>query len=132
MKTVVRIVVLFTLVATMVTAGMAQDSVSADVPFSFTVNHQLMPAGRYTVAPLQSPDYKTLVIRGEGKTAIVLGPFLNSVNSDPKLVFHRIGDQFFLSSVTGIDHEYDFPVSTPERKAMKTAQVSEITLMAGK
>jgi hypothetical protein len=128
-KTAVR---LLALLATLVTAGIAQDSVSADVPFGFTVNGQSMPAGRYTIEPARAPDYKVLFVRGEGKTALVLGPFLNSVNSNPRLVFERIGDQVFLTKVTGLDHEYEFPFNANKAaKTMNTAQVSEISLAAG-
>jgi hypothetical protein len=132
-KIVVRLLGFCALVASMVTAGMAQDILSADVPFSFIVNSKEMPAGKYSVESIQSADSKLLVIRDENNAALVLSMFLNSANGDPKLVFRRFGDQVFLTSVTGFDHEYEFPVGTPKiRQTTKTAQVSEIPLLAGK
>jgi hypothetical protein len=132
-KQVFRLFVFCALMASMVTAGMAQDNLSADVPFSFIVNHKQMPAGKYTVQRIQSTDSKTLVIRGDGQTALALSLFTNSASGHPRLVFQRIGDQAFLTSVTGLEREYEFPLSVPKiRQTTKTAQASEIPLVAGK
>ena len=125
----VRLLGIFGLLATLVTAGVAQDIVSADVPFSFTVNQRQMPAGNYTLQRLQSAESNVLVVRGENNSTFVLGQRGEHVDESPKLVFQRIGDQVFLTRIAGLDREYEFPISKAQsRAAMKNATM-EVSLL---
>ncbi len=80
-----------------------------NIPFSFIINNRTIPAGEYTIErPLQGTDQAILIRRGDGRA---IGMFLThsvqtSASSDlGKLVFHRYGDQYFLSQVwTGGDN----------------------------
>ena len=85
--------------------GQAQTSVSptisAHVPFTFTVGDKTLPAGDYTVRILNpTTDRKTLQIRSEdGRVSAMVQTF--GVNSalakDTKLVFRRYGEQYFFA-----------------------------------
>jgi len=70
-----------------------------------------------------------LLVRGENNATFVLGQRGNHVDGNAKLVFQRIGDQVFLTRITGLDREYEFPVSKEQsRAAMKNATM-EVSLL---
>ncbi|HEY6389640.1 MAG TPA: hypothetical protein VIX89_00085 [Bryobacteraceae bacterium] len=71
---------------------------AADVPFSFRIADRVLPPGSYTVTAranglmeLWNTDTQqgVMVMTGENKSG----------HSDPKLVFNRYGDRYFLSQV---------------------------------
>jgi hypothetical protein len=76
--------------------------VKSDVPFNFVVDKQTLTAGEYTIQSVGSSG-TTLAIRDvEGKQ---VGQFETNrcekldASKSTKLVFHRLGDQYFLSQV---------------------------------
>jgi hypothetical protein len=87
-------------------ASHAQDlegSVVVNVPFAFENGHQHFAAGLYTIG---MESHNVLMIRGESRrgesrSGFVMADF--DEDSQPsettKVVFHRYGDQYFLSEV---------------------------------
>jgi len=79
----------------------AQDhAVKANVPFHFTVSGKTLPSGTYTItSDIASPN--VIVIRnGEQHLAIMSTVYTDDQNSKKNvLVFHRYGDQYFLSEI---------------------------------
>jgi|SRR5579859_5416730 len=103
-------------------SALAQDhAVKATVPFDFTVNGNTLPAGSYTIAS-DSTNAGTLSIRNrqERVNAWALG-MVNSTNANKtgQLVFHKYGDQRFLSDIRypGSSTTIHFPVSRMEKRA---------------
>lgn len=120
------------ILAAAVTPGVAQGPVTADIPFSFTLNMQKMSAGRYTFEQVEAAGHKALIARSESTSALVISNFYKAVNSDPKLVFLRIGNQVVLTGIAGLEREYEFPLTPAQaREAIKVGAISEISL-AGK
>ena len=83
-------------------SAMAQSSiVKVNVPFAFTVNNTFLPAGSYLVG-FDSANPELLVIR-DRTNAVKAWDFgqRNSIGqrNPHALVFHRYGDQYFLSEV---------------------------------
>ena len=79
----------------------AQTIARVTVPFDFTVGQTQMPAGTYVISPLTQA---AIMIRDD-KTAKGAYTLFNSEkagrrDSNPKLVFHRYGDKYFLSQVS--------------------------------
>jgi hypothetical protein len=75
------------------------ETVRANVPFDFTVGRQLLPAGTYTIKAKSSG---LIVIKNQDKpiTALTIaGPDGNKSPKGGKLMFHRYGDQYFLSEI---------------------------------
>ena len=71
----------------------------ADVPFDFTVANKLLPAGTYT---LKAESTGLIVIKNHDKPIAVLTLVTTDGNRSPnggKLIFHKIGDQYFLSEI---------------------------------
>jgi hypothetical protein len=99
--------VLLALTALLITAGSAfAQSAKFNVPFQFTIDKMLMPAGNYSIKSA-NPAWQSsgvLIIQGVGSTA--RSRFLNTnplqsvgAQDQSKLVFHCYGDSCFLSQV---------------------------------
>ena len=72
----------------------------AKIPFGFHLNDTALPAGDYVVKDTGISG--VLQIRDEqtGKSIVVMTKSRTTGKNDaPRLVFHRIGDQYFLSQV---------------------------------
>jgi hypothetical protein len=92
---------LATLVFTLAAAGAvhAQSlTMTANIPFSFVVRGQTMPAGRYSISQTNPP---TVAIRQADTNATVL---VLASTAEPaaekgsrELVFHRYGNRYFLA-----------------------------------
>ncbi len=98
--------ILITAVLLLVAASVhvqAQDRLlfKATIPFAFTVENSSLPAGLYTVSTL--PPYNMIKVQSvDGrKVAMIFAiPFPEAGTSEQtKLVFHRIGNQYFLAQV---------------------------------
>jgi hypothetical protein len=84
------------------TGASAQNRQQATIPFDFTVGQRLLPAGTYVLTHVGS----TITVRGwkgtELLSAITLIQPTDEVRKNPdKLIFHKYGDQYFLSEVRG-------------------------------
>jgi hypothetical protein len=72
--------------------------VSADVPFSFTVNGATLPPGTYTVST--SGALGSVLVRGATGSAFAISNRLDTNGSDDcKLVFHKYGDTYILRQI---------------------------------
>jgi hypothetical protein len=85
------------------TGASAQKMQQATIPFDFTVGQRLLPAGTYVIDHVR-PD--VIAVRGwKGKelvSALTLITSTSEVEKNPdKLIFHRYGDQYFLSEIRG-------------------------------
>jgi len=83
------------------TASMGQISpgdMKVNVPFSFVVSGQTMPAGHYIVKTFDDAHIRIL---GPGTTGLYVPTHaaVRSASDGSKLVFHRYGDTYFLAAV---------------------------------
>ena len=117
--------------ASFVTAGsaMAQDHrAQATVPFNFTVNGNSLPAGTYTVgSESRSPNVITITDREKNIHMLAIAmPDSNTSGGANKLVFHRYGNQYFLSEVRCESASLNVELSTSKaEKRAKAAQTQE-------
>jgi hypothetical protein len=98
-------------------------SVRAKIPFDFTVGKQLLPAGTYTIKAKSSG---LLVIQNHDKPVTVLTIAEQDGARSPnggKLMFHKYGDQYFLSEIL-CDSE-DIDVKVPSSKTEKRFQLQQ-------
>jgi len=85
-------------------AVQAQDRpiLTATVPFAFTLENTDLPAGTYSVSILYPYSMLIKVQSADGRNAVMITaiPSLKSEESrQAKLVFHRIGNEYFLAQV---------------------------------
>ena len=96
----------------------------ATIPFDFVVGGKSLPAGEYSVGRAQgSGDTVLLISSADGRAnAIRLSrPVVSGfMNSKGKLVFHRYGEQYFLSQVwpAGASTGRELAKSRRERELM--------------
>ena len=85
----------------------AQNQATATIPFAFTAQNTTLPAGEYTMslAPTAQP---VLVVRNNAtnKCVMLLAPDSESgyrrATDKSVIVFHQIGDRYFLADVKTI------------------------------
>lgn len=106
-------------------------NVQANVPFGFTVDKAALPAGEYSIKSLSTATGRVLVIRGEetANSMIVGSNSAETLNPSPnsRLVFHKYGDQYFLSQiwVQGEKAGREFRISRREAEMAKSVPTSE-------
>jgi hypothetical protein len=103
--------------ANMATAARALSSnsaVLASVPFSFTVGHDQLPAGTYTIR--QNPwGLVTMQSIDRRLNVAVTTTFAPDSTAGDKLVFRKYGDRYFLSTVSTSVFSAQFPLSKSEK-----------------
>lgn len=139
MKRITAIALLAIANLAMAGTSFAQTSaVQAKVPFDFTVGNKLLPAGTYQIRS-QSGSGTTIVIKNHDKpiSAIALvNPDGARSKTGGKLIFHKYGDQYFLSEVLCDSADMNValhPSKTEKRVLMQQAMVhpsSEVFIAA--
>ncbi len=78
----------------------AQGASRVTIPFTFIANHQVLPAGSYTVER-QSDSYILLVNRSTGKLVGLMARTTNSYKavSHSSLVFYNTGHRYWLTEL---------------------------------
>ena len=109
------LVALFMVAASPSQAG----EVSADVPFSFTVNGATLPPGTYTIAT--SGPLSSVLVRGNTQSAFAISNRLDTKGQgDCKLVFHKYGDTYILRQIwMGNGSGRELPRPRLERELME-------------
>ena len=82
----------------------AQTKATAEIPFEFTVQNTTLPAGEYTMSATSASHDLMLIRNVEARKAIVvLAPSneteYKGANDKNVVLFHRIGDRYFLAEV---------------------------------
>jgi hypothetical protein len=92
-----RIIALF-VASIFITAGVWAQSVKATVPFGFTVDNTFVPAGTYIIS---SADHGVIRISDQKHVYHVSAvlPDLGQAAKANVMVFHRYGNQYFLSGI---------------------------------
>jgi hypothetical protein len=90
------LIVAFTIAVPVVNAQ--QTIMSANVPFAFNIGAKQLPAGAYAVREM---DRATLIQSRDGEESVLgiyayAGP---SKADETKLVFHKVGDHYFLAEI---------------------------------
>ncbi len=111
--------------------------VRANIPFDFVIGTKTLPQGTYTVKLLETSQ-NVLVVRGQdnNEAAVAISITVSTEDTEdnsPKLIFHRYGDQYFLSQVWSgarLDGR-ELPKTPREREHMaKNASEPEIVSIA--
>jgi hypothetical protein len=114
------------------TAGsaLAQDhKVTATVPFNFTVNGQTLPAGNYTLgSDIDSPRMLTISDRQKGVVMTAITVPDSEASADSKLVFHRYGNQYFLSEIRTANSSMTCHLVTSKQEKWAKAQTQEASV----
>ena len=94
----------FLLMLTAVTVSAQSERIRVtNIPFSFIAGQKTLPAGEYTLEPIRKgSDYVWLVQSKAGRASALFATNPVRASETPeetRLVFHKYGDQYFLSQV---------------------------------
>lgn len=92
------------LVLTSVSAAAQSDrSRTTNIPFSFVVGGETLPAGEYTVGPNRRDYEKVWLVQSRdghaGALFATMSVRASETQEKGKLIFHKYGDQYFLSQI---------------------------------
>lgn len=94
--------VLLLAAASVVVQAQERPILRATVPFAFAVENTVLPAGTYTVYVL-APYTMTIKVQStDGRKAVMIAAIPtreSKVSNEVKLVFHRLGNEYFLAQV---------------------------------
>jgi hypothetical protein len=123
---------LFFVGVTLCTAVTANaQALKVNVPFDFVVAGKTLPASTYTIRESLPNDNTGLAFIGDGQGLLARATEMDSSVSGTKLVFHRIGSEYFLSDVVTLRGKLHF---APSRKETQRAQAEDqeiVTIAAG-
>jgi hypothetical protein len=119
------------LMLTMALAALAVQAQSArlmkaNIPFSFTIGNQTLPAGEYTVRPVNQDSGKTALLfkSADGRTNRIVNMMTaerSATQEETVIVFTKYGESYFLSQVWTDGDRYGLalPKSSAERQLSK-------------
>lgn len=108
--------------AALPTAAKSVDGMRARVPFDFHIGNRLVRAGNYVVSSMTADEQLIQLSSGKQVAAVTTNSDKESSNGEgrARLVFHRYGDQYFLTAVWGSDgNGRTLPESKRERNLRK-------------
>ena len=109
--------------ATMILASssaFAQSYANANIPFDFRVGSALMPSGAYLIDSSHSRALWVRSLDGRANAVILASSATGSALAAHKLVFHRYGNQYFLTETRRANGESEmtFAPSNLERSIL--------------
>jgi hypothetical protein len=127
---------LLMLTALAVSAQSGQSGV-IDIPFNFIVGQKILPSGEYTVGAFSEASDKVWLIQSKdahaGAFFLTLPVRASEMQEKASLVFHKYGDQYFLSQIWIPGSNLGRELSMPrlERELAKDlAERSKVSLTA--
>jgi len=121
---------LFTLGVTFCTAATAHAQVlKVNVTFDFVVDGKILPAATYTVLRSLSSDMRGLAFLGNGSGLQTMATEFDSTVTGNKLVFDRVGDQYFLKEVVTSHGKLHFAVSRREAELARNIEGQSLRII---
>ena len=98
--TLITICLVFTAV-TLSAQTTNQRLMTVNVPFAFSVEDHSLPEGKYMIFTV-TPERSIRIVSSDGKHSAIVNTLPNYANlpsENSRLVFHRYGDEYFLTQV---------------------------------
>jgi hypothetical protein len=106
---------------TLLLTAQVTNTIRADIPFEFVVGQTTAPAGTYIFSFQATEGMVRMQLAGTAGRFVMTSP--DSAYTSPqesKLVFHRYGNQYFLSRIGTTSTSRGILTSPREREAKKT------------
>jgi hypothetical protein len=108
-------------------AGVHAQSVQAKVPFAFKVGSTQLPAGTYAINNEIGTNFVTVRNVQTGSSVMALGRQESPSKKTNKLIFHRYGSQYSLTTILGSQGSQGMSLPAPkQQKQLEEASVSAI------
>jgi hypothetical protein len=116
-------------------SAFAQQKVQSDVPFSFTINKTVLPAGAYTISPIGNTGIAVLKGGDNNTVSMMRSHAVQSLNpaDRTKLVFHCYGrEHCFLYEVwvQGETRGSQLPSSAVEKELSARLRSEKVAIVA--
>ncbi len=140
-KQAYTILVIAALLSMVFTSAQAQSErlIAADVPFNFVIKDRALPAGDYAFVFVQVGGSDAVKIQSADGHITAFVPTRSArtraSQAEPKLVFNRYGDQYFLSQVCGLEDSTTQQLAKPgaeDRLAKTSTERSNVSIAAHK
>jgi len=105
---------------------LAQTAATADIPFDFICQQKVLPHGSYRITVLNENAIAIICQDGRFHEISLVESTDTAHGKGGKLVFHRYGDQYFLSEVQGPAGGVDMQL--PTSKSEKQVRLNEAKL----
>ena len=107
--------------------------IKAQVPFEFIVNGNILPAGECAIEA-QGDGLTYLQVSSGSHRVFVVPSATESLTApaESKLVFHRYGDRYFLSTISreGNNRGYELQAGKAEKELRAQKAAEDVTLVA--
>jgi len=100
-RTLITICLVFTAATLLAQTTVSQRLMTVNVPFAFVVEDHSLPAGEYFVLTV-TPERSIRITSIDGKHSAIVNDLPNYAGSpspSSRLVFHRYGNEYFLTQV---------------------------------
>ena len=128
LRSQITICLLFTAAAITVSAQTTnQRLMKVHIPFAFSVENHSLPEGEYTIFTV-TPERSIRIVSSDGKHSAIVNTLPNYANlpsENSRLVFHRYGDEYFLTQVWTAGQDV-------ARNPLSTKRAMEIASSGGK
>ena len=117
-------------------AGAHAQTVQAKVPFAFKVGSTQLPAGTYAINNEMGTNFVVVRNVQTGSSATALGQPQSPSTKTNKLIFHRYGSQYLLTTILGSQGSQGMSLPAPKQhkqleQASAPAANSNIVEIAG-
>ena len=128
LRSQITICLLFTAAAITVSAQTTnQRLMKVHIPFAFSVENHSLPEGEYRIFTV-TPERSIRIVSSDGKHSAIVNTLPNYANlpsENSRLVFHRYGDEYFLTQVWTAGQDV-------ARNPLSTKRAMEIAGSSGK
>ena len=90
----------------------------ANVPFAFTVGNRQLPLGSYRIKTFGTRQVQIENMSQDIFESALANPSNMSRDENKKLVFDKVGDQYFLKKIVSTSTAVEFPKSESEKRAL--------------
>ena len=112
-------------------ATASAQELNVTVPFDFVVGGTTLPSATYSISRPLTNDSTGLAFLGDHRGVIARASELDETITGTKLVFHKLGDEYFLSDVVTPRGTLHFPASSREKKVAQNTNPQSVTIVAG-
>jgi hypothetical protein len=106
------------------------EALKVTVPFDFVVDGNTLPAATYTIREALPNSNTALDFQRDGGQILTQATVTDPEITGTKLVFHKVGDQYFLSDVVAPSGTMHFAVSRKEQQLEADADQPAITVVS--
>jgi len=110
--------------------GQTTQSIQVEVPFAFTANNQIHPAGRYRIESISS-NRAVWTIRGPRKQSseyLLATTLAETERGQLWVTFHRYGNRQFLAGFKTPSYEVSLPVSRREKQLRQEPEEARVPI----